>query len=71
MFSSRLATQIADPAFGAFLRRAAERVEKQKAIAAQKAEQKRQAHVAELRNPDGPVRRGPATLADILGTGRR
>jgi hypothetical protein len=60
-------TKPRETAFGAFMRQAAERTKQRQDAALAKADAVRRRQAAELRHPDGPVSRGPATLADVLG----
>lgn len=63
--------QYRDPALRALLKGAAERTRKSEEKQAQQVEKTRAASAAHLRSPDGPKTRPTATLADVLGTGRR
>lgn len=65
-----LTTEVRDPAFRAFLTRAFGRAAQRQVQEEIRQEQKRASQAAALRNSAGPVRRGPASLADILGPRR-
>ena len=59
-----------DPALRALLKRAAAGISAAKHKRDLSIEAKRRATAAPLRNPEGPVTRRAATLADVLGTRR-